>query len=71
MLHCNSLKERLSGVWHPHLHAIAHSTDEHSEHDGDRVDRHAAGVCGFVFLGGVCLQPLINRYYNQPKNLLL
>ena len=55
MLHCNSLKERLSGGGHHYLHGVARSTDEHSEHDGYRVHGHAAGVLGFVFLCGVCL----------------
>ena len=56
MLHCNSLKERLSGGAHPYLHGVARSTDEHSEHDGYRVHGHVAGVRYFVSLsvGSAC-----------------
>ena len=38
------LIERTHSSGHPYLHGIARSTDEHSEHDGYRVDGHAAGV---------------------------
>ena len=38
------LIERAQSGGHSCLHGIARSTDEHSEHDGYRVDGHAAGV---------------------------
>ena len=44
------------------LHGIPGSADEHGEQDGDRVQRHAAGVCS-----GFCLQtpPRLRCFNNK------